>query len=248
MHAHGHLCYKPYWEPIQNSFFGSRIQKTVPAPELSLVTCNNGHKDMGCFERSLAHIGLTANILGSGVFPWINGRDKPRLLAAFARQATTEYILYADSRDAILMLPPTTILERFRNHFACDLLFGGDRLSWPASEQFRHYEDKLKGADQTEFKYLNGGCWIGKSKFVADFFSAASACVPVAGAVDSEQGLLRQLLPFYKEKIAIDYRCEIFLNIGFLFAPNVISIQDNFSELPITQKQKNSQNKSPFAM
>lgn len=171
---------------------------------------------MGRFEQSLHHMGLTCMVAGRGIDPWINSRDKPRVIAEAAGTITTEYLMYADSRDAILIQSPQTVLERFQNDFSCDLLFGGDLLNYPPDFALRRYEDKLAGKEASKFRYLNAGAWIGRTRFVAEFFTAACKRPPLAAAPNSEQGILRQLLPEYEGRAGIDYRCQIFLNLGFI--------------------------------
>jgi len=172
---------------------------------------------MGCFERSLSHMGAQCVILGEGIKDWVNSRDKPRLIAQAAREAKTEFLMYADSRDAILVRPPATVIEKYLSHFDAGLLFGADRLSWPPDRAQTRYEDQLGG--DAQFRYLNAGAWIGRRSFVERFFAEAQQCAPVSSAADSEQGVVRQLLPKWKDQVAMDYRCEIFFNIGYLLNP-----------------------------
>jgi hypothetical protein len=232
IHAQGGRWHKPHWAPIRDAFFQSgRSRQATPAP-LTILTCNNGHPALGRFEKSLDHMGLDCMVTGAGIVPWINSRDKPRVLAAAARSVTTPYILYADSRDAILIQPPGIVLQRFLDHFSCDLLFGGDLLSFPPAAEMKRYEDELAGSESSPFKYLNAGAWIGRAQFVAEFFEAACQCDPWPGAPQSEQGIVRKLLPHYGRRIGIDYRCEIFFNIGFLVNPEKpYSRVDPFPEL-----------------
>jgi hypothetical protein len=224
IHAQGHHVNKPHWFPIRDAFFASPVSREVMPAGLTIITCNNGNEAMGRFEKSLDHLGLPCLVLGQGVSPWVNSRDKPRLFAEAAQAIETEYILYADSRDAILIQPPSVVLDCYLRQFSCDLLFGGDRLSYPPVLEWRRHEDRLPGATQSEFRYLNAGAWIGRTSFIQEFFAIASRSEPLAELPDSEQGILRKILPRFPSRIGIDYRCEIFLNLGFLLQP-VIKIQ-----------------------
>jgi hypothetical protein len=232
IHAQGHHTNKPFWQPIRDEFFSAAPSKQLLPPELTIITCNNGHPAMGCFERGLGHLGLHCVVLGGGINPWINSRDKPRAIAEAARWIKTEYIFYADSRDALLIQPPAVVLDRFVNHFSCDLLFGGDRLSYPPNPEWAKHERMMAGGIASEFIYLNAGAWIGRTSFVAEFFAAACNTAVYPSASTSEQGIIRGLLPNFYGRVRIDCTCAIFLNIGFLFAPQVLVHKPDASNNP----------------
>jgi hypothetical protein len=224
VHAQGYHRHKPLLDAIQRAHSATNYQSADPPRELTILTCNNGHPSMGGLERSLARMGLSCRVCGQGMKPWVNSIHKPRALAGALQGIDTEYTLYADSRDAFLIKYPSSILQTF-SHFSCDLLFGGDRLSYPPDPVCTSYEDARPGAAATEFKYLNAGAWIGKTHFARSFFQAAAQNRPLDLAPQSEQGILRKILPLFAASVAIDYRCEIFLNIGFVFDPNTVVIE-----------------------
>jgi len=224
VHAQGHHRHKPLLGAIQKAYSASNYEGVALPKELTILTCNNGHPSMGCLERSLERMGISCRTCGQGVHPWINSIHKPATLAEGLRGIDTEYTLYADSRDAFLIKYPLSILQTF-GRFSCDLLFGGDRLSYPPDPACTSYEDSRPGAAATEFKYLNGGAWIGKTRFAQRFFEIAAQSPPLDLAPQSEQGILRKILPQFAAKVAIDYRCEIFLNVGFVFDLNTVVIK-----------------------
>lgn len=218
IHAQGHHDYKPLWPPIRDRFFASP-PRVVPAPaELTILTCNNGHPAMGLLERSLEHLGLPYVVAGQGVRDWRNARDKPRAIVEALTTIATPYTLYADSRDAIVIDDPSALIGRFES-FACDLVFSADRMNWPPLSSFRAYEDSLAAGSGSDFRYLNGGIWIGRSEFCREFVARVADVAPIAEANDSEQGLLKQLLPLYARQVKLDYRCSMFQNIGFIGKP-----------------------------
>jgi hypothetical protein len=216
IHAHGPLEFKPTWPKIRDAFFAQPRCQLEPTGNLTVLTCNNGHHAMGLFERSAVHLGLACMVRGAGVAPWVNSRSKPRVIYEALQEIDTEYVLYADSRDAILLQDPAVALTRFHN-FECQLLFGGDRINWPALRHFRNFESKLPGATESEFRYLNGGAWLGKTVYCRDFFRSALSTAPVDEAQDSEQGILKKLFMRHYPEVRLDYRCEVFQNIGFVF-------------------------------
>lgn len=218
IHAHGHHDYKPLWPPIRDAFFNAPRRSLTVRPDLTIVTCNNGGPAMGLFERSLDHLGLTCTVAGRGVDGWINSRDKPSAIAAALASVDTAFTLYADSRDAILVDDPNLLPERF-GAFDCEMVFSADRMNWPPRRAFELYENALAAGEAGDFRYLNGGLWIGRTDFCRRFFSEVLTTQPVEEAVDSEQGLLKQLLPRHSDKVRLDYRCTMFQNIGFVAKP-----------------------------
>lgn len=218
VHAHGPLQNKPAWPRIKEAVFSLPPQSLGPVEGLTLLTCNNGHENMGLFERSVANLGIPCVVRGEGIVPWINSLHKPQVLYDALQEIDTEYVLYADSRDAVLLGSPLPAIQRLNGKEGCDLLFGGDRINWPALGYFRKFESSLPGAQESQFRFLNGGAWIGRTAFCREFFGAAIRTNPVPEVPDSEQGILKALFPDYYPRVQLDYRCDIFQNIGFVFA------------------------------
>ena len=214
IHAHGLMKHKPAWPPIREAVFAAPARQLAPLENLTLITCNNGHEAMGLFERSVERLGLRVEVFGQGIDPWVNARDKPRVLAEALAGLTTEFVLYADSRDAVLLDDPRLAIDRMPP--GCDFWLGGDRINWPALPRFRDFERRLPGAAASEFRYLNGGAWIGRTAFVREFFARALETPPLPDAPESEQGILKTLFPQYVPAMQLDYRCEVFQNIGFV--------------------------------
>ena len=220
VHAHGPLLSAPHWQPIREAFFAQEPRAIGPPGDLTIITCNNGHPSMGLLERSLDRLGVPYVVTGRGIDPWVNARDKPRAILQAAQEAETQYLLYADSRDAIVLDDPRIVVERFRTRFTCDLVFGADRINWPTVDRFRRFEDAVAGEEAAQdFRYLNGGAWIGRTEFCRQFFADAVATPPAPEIEAAEQGILKQLFQKYHPRVQLDYGCSMFQNIGFLFAP-----------------------------
>ncbi len=226
LHAQGHHRNKPHWQPIKAAFFATPERRIGPIPELAVVTCNNGHRAMGILERSLDHLGIPYRVLGRGVRPWVNAVSKPRCLLEAARSTDAPYLLYADSRDAIAIGDLSRVLAHFRSLRGCELLFGADRINWPPLREFARFEEGLPGAKESDFRYLNGGLWIGRTSFCRKFFAEVVATAPVPGAEQSEQGLLKTLFPRHYPRVQLDYTCALFQNLGFVGAP-IFEIHDD---------------------
>jgi hypothetical protein len=122
-----------------------------------------------------------------------------------------------DSRDAIFINHPQLVVERFEQEFSCELVFSADRMNWPNCADFKEFEDSIPGAMASEFRYLNGGAWVGRTEFCREFFAAAVQAEPVSDAPEAEQGILKQLFRKYYPRVQLDYRSTMFQNIGFVF-------------------------------
>jgi hypothetical protein len=234
VHAHGSHDYKPNWLPIKNAFFDLPKRQIDMGNLVTVITCNNGHPSMGMFERSLDHLGIPYRVFGQGINPWVNSRDKPLVLLQALGSVKTPYVLYADSRDAILIDDPDIAVTRFIENFQCRMLFGADRINWPPIAEFQKYEEQQAFEYDTTFKFLNGGVWIGETAFSRDFFKKVIN-TPVAGkAPESEQGILKKLFRAFKGEVALDYRCQIIQNIGFVADP---IFEINIQQLEIPDKK-----------
>ena len=208
-----------HWAALLDAFFSTPRRFLGGRAELTVLTCNNGSEGMGLLERSLAHLGVPCTVVGRGLERWANSRHKPTTLLAGLCAAETEYVLYADSRDAIVLDDPAIALERFLERFDCDLLFGADRLNWPPLEQFRRFEDGVSASRGSDFRYLNGGAWIGRTRFARELFLEAAGHLPAAEAPDSEQGVLKSLFQRHYPRVQLDYRCEVVQNVSLVFTP-----------------------------
>ena len=107
---------------------------------LTLLTCNNGRGTMGIFERSAERLGLPVLVRGQGIEPWLNSRDKPRVIRDALAGIDTEFVLYGDSRDAVLLRDPAEARDLLAGMSGCGLLFGGDRINWPPLHRFKAFE------------------------------------------------------------------------------------------------------------
>ncbi len=220
VHGQGHHTNKPYWQPIKDRFFSTPPRRLGPVTELTIITFNNGHEAMGILERSLEHLGVPCLVLGKGVENWVNSKHKPRLALEALERIETKYTMGLDSRDVLVLDDPGIALERFRKLFDCRMLLAADRLNWPPLKEFKEFEDSIPEAQEAgNFRYLNGGTWIGETEFLRLFFGEAARTEPVEQAAESEQGILKKLFPRYYPEVQLDYRCSIFQTIGFVSDP-----------------------------
>lgn len=218
VHAQGSHTLKIHWPPIKRWFYDQPARAIGPIRDTTIITCNNGHASMGALEASLDHLGVPHVVLGAGIDPWCNSTDKPRVLRDGLAEIDTPYTLYIDSRDAIVIDDPHVIVDGFEAAFDCDLLFGADSLNWPNVPAFKRFEDSI-AEPESDFKYLNGGIWFGRTAVARDFFARATEMEPIPEAPESEQGMLKKLFPEFHPRLQLDYRCRLFQNIGFVVQP-----------------------------
>jgi hypothetical protein len=205
----------PYagFQRLINSVCSAPLQKSR-CEELTILTWNSGpraEKPCGALERSLDRLGITPRVLGTDQQDWKN-IDKLRLNSAALREVDTPYVLGADSCDVLFLDSPAAVLERFREHFTCDLVFNatGGR-SWPDLPPFVAYESSRPPAAVAHGRHwLNSGVWIARTEFAREFFAALAASPPVAGFETSDQALIKREWPRWYPRVQLDYLSLMF--------------------------------------
>jgi hypothetical protein len=216
-HAQGYHTYKPVWPKIREWCFAKPPQRLGPRPRVTVITCNNGHEAMGLFEKSVERLGIPIHVAGREFPQWSNATHKPLAILNALAMIKTPYVLYADSRDAILVGDPEILVDRLEGEFAAELVFGACQLSWPAVKEFTAYELSLPDAKSSEYRHLNGGMWIGTLATARELFTAVRDTPPSPSAPESEQGKIRAIFPRYFPRVSLDYKCQLFNNVGFVF-------------------------------
>ncbi len=219
VHAQGPDLIHPLWPEIRDRFFTRPRQRIGPIDGLTILTWNNGHPAMGLLERSLEHLGIPCMVTGRGIADWVNSRDKPNLTREALARIETPWVMGVDSADAIVVGDPSHLVELLESHFRCELVFGADKVSYPGLKCFKEFEDGLPGAAASDFRYLNGGVWLGRTAFCREFFGAACDVDPAAVRPKAEQGILKRLLPRFSPRVQLDYTCAVVQNLGFVFQP-----------------------------
>jgi predicted O-methyltransferase YrrM len=203
----------PDWARFENAVLSAPARK-CRCGELTILTWNNGprpEKPTGVFERSVARLGLKVEALGAGISPWKN-IFKLRLTAEALAKIQTPYVMAADSSDAALCDDPAILVERFRQHYTCDLLLNatGSRC-WPELPEFVRFESSLPMAAVAQGRHwLNSGVWIGKTEFCREFFARLAAEPPVAGFEHSDQAIFKQAWPRWYPRVQLDYLSHLF--------------------------------------
>jgi hypothetical protein len=182
--------------------------------DLTILTWNSGprtEKPCGALERSLERFGVQPLVLGAGKCDWQN-IDKLRLNAAALREVDTPYVLGADSCDVLFLDSPAVVLDRFREHFTCELVFNstGGR-SWPDLPLYVAYECSRPLAAIAQGRHwLNSGVWIARTDFAREFFAALTATPPVPGFESSDQAVIKREWPRWYPRVQLDYLSQMF--------------------------------------
>ncbi len=189
-------------------------RRSVRCDDLTIITFNSGSrtaKPCGVFERSLAQLGIEPLVLGQGVPKWTNLK-KVRLTLEALAQVTTPFVLAADSCDVLLLDSPAILLERFQQHFSCDLVFNSTGSGcWPELPEFVRFESGLPMAAVAQGRHwLNAGVWIGRTEFAREFFASLAASPPVAGWESSDQALIKRHWPRWYPRVQLDYLSIMF--------------------------------------
>jgi hypothetical protein len=219
VHAQGQHAYSPHWPTIIEKFFSSPRRRLAGTHDLTILTWNSQLNEKGIFERSLDHLGVPYMVLGQGVLDWVNSRDKLSLTVDALKNIASRYVMGVDSWDAICVGNPHDLIGTFVTKFSCKLAFNAGKVNWPNLPKFREFERSISEATNSEFRYLNGGVWIGETSFCRDFFACAANTSPLPGHPRSEQGILKTLFPRYHPRVALDYRCEMFQTLQYVFRP-----------------------------
>lgn len=200
------------WHFFTEAVLGCPVEPHPPQESFTLLTWNTGdrpEKPNGLMERCAVRHECPTVVLGEGR-PW-SGQLKLQSTAEALEQITTEFVIGLDSGDVLLVDHPDRIVERFRTHFTCDLLFNATGSEcWPASPDFIMFESSRPGASRSQGRcWLNAGAWIGRTDFCRKYF-AQLAAGPNHPLFDDDQSAVKHSWPRWYPRIQIDYQSEIF--------------------------------------
>ena len=202
------------WHRFSGTVLASARKTATSGSDLTIITWNSGprpKKPCGVLEKSLERLGLSAMVLGQDTPNWQN-IFKFRLTAEALKSVTTPYVLGADSSDAVLIDDPAILVDQFRRHFTCDLVFSatGSRC-WPELPEFVRFESSLPMAAVAQNRHwLNSGLWIGKTEFCRHYFECLAKEPPVDGYGWSDQAVIKRVWPAWYPRVQLDYLAQLF--------------------------------------
>jgi hypothetical protein len=171
-----HMSFNPYWIPIINNWEqeSPTLCRKETKDELTIITWNStGIK--GYCEKSLERLGLDYFCLGKNIKKWCF-LDKITTVLDIIDSIKTPYVMALDCFDVIVLRDPYEAVEKFKK-MNCDMLFNGEKNYHPdfglmatgtyaITDQWKKYEISMAGS---EWKFLNAGALIAKTKFYKDF-------------------------------------------------------------------------------
>lgn len=201
------------WSFFAGAVAGTPVPSRPARESATILTWNNGlrpEKPGGVLEQCLARHGCAALVLGQGLAPWWNA-VKLRLTADALRHVTTEFVVGLDSADVLLVDHPDVIVSRFREHFACDLLFNSTgSFCWPELPRHIMFERSLPGAAPSQGRcWMNSGAFVGRTDFCRSYFAAMAQLAEDRGFSD-DQWTIKYAWPDWYPRVQLDYQCQIF--------------------------------------
>jgi hypothetical protein len=215
---------RDHFEEICNILF--KTNTTECAEELTIVSTTN-IQEKGFLQKSLERLGFNnLIILGANVNDW-NFICKIELILNYLKNIKTEYILFCDSHD-VIVLRFRNLLNKFLN-LKCEMLINSEYAFWPNEYNFKLYNsdplpdfitciDQEKNLAPTNTPpFLNSGCWIANTKFATKFLSD---CYINSGKkfvfqhgqkiCPNDQPIFRSVFHKYYPLVKLDYYSTIF--------------------------------------
>lgn len=237
---HIHMAFNPYWLPIFKNWEkeAPRLCRKETSDELTIITWNStGIK--GYCELSLEKLGLDYLVLGKNIKNWRN-INKITTALEIIDSIKTPYIIALDSVDVIVLRDPHEAVEKFKK-MDCDMLLNGEKNYYPdyglmatgsyaITDKWKKFEKSLA---KSEWKFLNSGALIVKTKFYKEFligcldrYATIKNCAdslplpqdpfykkyPDFRISNSDQLIAHWMHCDYYPRMKIDYKMKIFFN------------------------------------
>lgn len=153
--------------------------------------------------RSLMHFGYDSVTI---MHPWMGFGDKVLKTYEYLKEnPQVEHFVYTDAWDTFALAPMSEIIEKVKD-WDC-LLFGAEKACYPHDDLAPKYP-----ACDTDWKYLNGGNWLGASKRFIEMVERQGTVQAENDQVYFTRQILENNVGGY---IKLDYKCEVFQTIGF---------------------------------
>jgi hypothetical protein len=192
----------PFWPKTLRQYKKLHFKKP---DEVKIITFNNrNYKSL--LEKNLDFLCLDYLVLGKEIKNWTN-RQKIRLLRENLDQVSEEFILVLDADDVAIISSLEDIVEKFLS-FECEVLFNADAFPWPTEPAYMMLEEAIHDGP---FRYLNSGCFFGKTKFCKNlFFDCMYYKDKITESNKYSDQVKLKLFYIKNPKIKIDHKCQIF--------------------------------------
>ena len=179
-------------------------------------------------EKSLRYHNVDFRMFGwpEGMDFWDSTKYKLKYVneAIDNGEIDTEYLMWFDCGDVLLMEHPIQILFRYEKYYSdYQMVFNAERNDYPHLKRMQDenvnskiidltlkvsdYLDSLKHG--SSFKYLNSGAMVGKTGFVKKFIDRCFD-IGFSERFGGDQHLCKLAQFDLKEDVAIDHDCKIF--------------------------------------
>lgn len=201
------------WRYFAEAVFADPVVPRPARESWTLITWNHGarpEKPNGILEHCVARYGAPVLVLGRGIEPWHNIR-KLQLTADALRDVRTEFVIGLDSADVLLVDHPDEIVSRFRQEFACELLYNATGSAcWPELPQYVMYESSRPEAAGLHGRHwLNSGAFVGRTEFCRNYFAAQARTAERGGFIGDQQ-VVKETWPEWYPRVQIDGQSRIF--------------------------------------
>ena len=166
----------------------------------------------------------------TNVFPegatWRGLYDKVFYTYEFLKQCDSEYVLFLDGYDTVVLTSPQELVNRFQAA-GCDILYSGEKTMYPPAIE----ASRIEGGGI--FPYINSGCFMGRRESLLLFHELLIEKLSdsefmasyIAQACQNDQGLVRLLAGNFNEaNIRVDYSSLLFLTV---FGAEGLYVSDN---------------------
>lgn len=180
----------------------------VAAPLTVLTFATHAACEFGAFFRSALVHGLHPRLLGWGspVDGLALQRKAHAVAEEVARYDPSQLVLFADAFDVLFLDGADAILDTY-TRLGRPLVFGAEKGCYPDGA----LEDEYPEAP-TPWRFLNSGAYMGPAGCVRTALAEMLAHPRAAeGAMDQELAALVHLRG--RSPIALDHRCELFMNL-----------------------------------
>lgn len=189
--------------------------------QVGIITWNN--QKTSILEESLNEHQLAYQVFGKEILIWNNFLKFDYILNN--DYSKFDYLIGLDSHDVIVYRNLDNIIEIFEE-FNCDLVFNAEIKFYPDLDlsyfqDAKAFQTKIK---ETDFCYLNSGCWMGKRDFCLEFFNYCSK-IKLWEQMDTtnftkiyncDQSIVHGAFKHFFPKVKLDYDRKLFLNIAHL--------------------------------
>lgn len=123
-----------YWNLIKDQLFKNRRKRNCSknSGSLEIITCNNFAVEP-IVVRCLKYLGFEnyKEIKLDHTKEWRFLNKLTKTFEYLTTESTSEFVMFLDSSDVILVDDPEIALSRYLDYFDCAALFNAERIPWP---------------------------------------------------------------------------------------------------------------------